>query len=372
MPRPKPADDRRKRIAKAVAASAAFLGFGLLLAPGLARREPAPEAQPEPPRAQLESRRGYAPAPLPTADSGAWRDAPAPGPGPADDAARAFDCMIVPHEVIDVGSAITGVVQEIAVERGDYVEAGQVVARLDASVEEAAVRVARARAGRTDDINASRTNLELSKKRLARARELFERDVLSLDTRQEVEAKAELAALELARAREDRRLAKLQLEQSLANLERRTILTPVSGVVIERLLSPGEVVDEETLVRIARVDPLRVEAILPADWFGRMQTGDLAEIVPEAPLDQSRDAEVAIVDPVLDGASGTFGVQLDLPNPDRGLPAGLRCQVRFTGRRAPARPEAPPSLQGLRWEPTDDAAGPAAEHVAAGPDPAGD
>jgi HlyD family secretion protein len=38
---------------------------------------------------------------------------------------------------------------------------------------------------------------------------------------------------------------------------------------------------------------------------------------------------VAIVDPLIDGPSGTFGARLLLPNPDHDLPAGLRCQVRF-------------------------------------------
>jgi multidrug efflux pump subunit AcrA (membrane-fusion protein) len=90
-------------------------------------------------------------------------------------------------------------------------------------------------------------------------------------------------------------------------------------------------VDEETMLRIAQVDPLRVEVILPSQLFGRVRPGDLAEIVPEPPLDQARRAEVSIVDPLIDGPSGTFGARLLLPNPDRDLPAGLRCQVRFLG-----------------------------------------
>lgn len=94
-------------------------------------------------------------------------------------------------------------------------------------------------------------------------------------------------------------------------------------------MDPGEVVDEETILRIAQIDPLRVEVILPAGTFGHVQPGERAEVVPEPPLDQPRAAEVAIVDPVSDGASGTFGARLLLPNPDRRLPAGLRCQVRF-------------------------------------------
>lgn len=399
-------DDRRKRILKALAGLAAFAGFGLLLAPGFAKRDPAPPPSSAPggPPAQrpAASDDGNALLGIQLDDfTGPGRRTVETGSGPE----RAFDCMIVPNEVVAVGSALTGLIGEVTVERGDYVEAGQVVARLEASVEEAALRVAEARAERTDAIESGRTNLALSRQRLERAKELFDRDVLSLDTRDEVQAKADLAALDLKRAREDHRQAALQLEQARANLERRTIRSPVAGVVVERSLSPGEVVDQDTIVHVARIDPLRVDAILPADWFGRMKSGDAAQVVPEAPLDQPREAAVAIVDPVLDGASGTFGVQLDLPNPDKALPAGLRCQVRFGGggaqlaaldpagltpespeppptldepvepapasevsaeameppeaAEAPAevsatRPELPPSLGGFRWEPLED------------------
>jgi len=204
-----------------------------------------------------------------------------------------------------------------------------VLAQLEARVEEAAVRVARARAERTSDIESGEASRELGDKRRERARQLFESNALSLDQRQEVEAQATLAGLELKRAYEDRRLAAQELQRAMADLARRTIHSPVSGFVIERLMTPGEVVDEQTILRIAQVDPLRVEAILPSDWFGRTKPGSPAEIVPEAPLDEPRLAEVAIVDPIIDGASGTFGVQLLLPNSEHDLPAGLRCHVRF-------------------------------------------
>ena len=98
-------------------------------------------------------------------------------------------------------------------------------------------------------------------------------------------------------------------------------------------MEPGEVVDEQTILRVAQTDPLRAEVILPSQLFGLVQPGDPAEIIPEAPLDQALRAEVAIADRVIDGASGTFGVRLLLPNPDNALPAGLRCRVSFLNDR---------------------------------------
>jgi RND family efflux transporter MFP subunit len=312
----------------AFGATIVFSLIGVLLAPGLARREPTTlprSAPPElPPDVEL-------PAGIPPSEDAATDRASAAAPlehGAAMET-PAFDCMIMPSEVVEIGSSVVGLIDAVTVERGDYVETGEVVAQLESSVEQAAVDVARARARRRGELDSSKVSLELGERRRQRAVNLFERNSLSLDTRQEVETEATLAALELERAKENRRIASLQLDQAIAVLRRHTIRSPISGFVTERLMAPGEVVDEETILRIAQVDPLRVEVILPSQWFGRVHPGDLAEIVPEAPLDEVRKAEVAIVDPLIDGPSGTFGARLLLPNPDHDLPAGLRCQVSF-------------------------------------------
>ncbi|MDJ0848648.1 MAG: efflux RND transporter periplasmic adaptor subunit [Myxococcota bacterium] len=306
---------------------AVFVVIGLVVAPALVDRRSAPSTSTGSVHSSRASERERSAAPE------ASRERPAasaqepvdPEPGP-----RSFDCMIVPYELLDIGSAVTGVIAEIRAERSDYVEEGQLLARLESSVEEAAVRAAEAVAKRTVDVDSQATSLELGKIRRERARTLYEREALSLDTRQEADATATLAALELERAREDRRLAALRLEQAVAALGRRSIRSPISGYVVERRMGRGEVVvEEDTVFRMAQVDPLRVEAILPSDWFGRVRPGDPAEVVPEGSHDRAHTAEVEIVDPVIDGASGTFGVLLRLPNPDRTLPAGLRCEVAF-------------------------------------------
>jgi hypothetical protein len=60
--------------------------------------------------------------------------------------------------------------------------------------------------------------------------------------------------------------------------------------------------------------------------------GMRAQIIPEAPIGGKYTAIVKIVDRVLDAASGTFGVRLELPNPDNRLPAGIKCKVIFPSR----------------------------------------
>jgi multidrug efflux pump subunit AcrA (membrane-fusion protein) len=63
--------------------------------------------------------------------------------------------------------------------------------------------------------------------------------------------------------------------------------------------------------------------------YGRIKPGMTGEVVPEKPIEGRYSARVKVVDRVVDAASGTFGVRLELPNPQGAVPAGVKCKVRF-------------------------------------------
>jgi membrane fusion protein (multidrug efflux system) len=89
----------------------------------------------------------------------------------------------------------------------------------------------------------------------------------------------------------------------------------------------GEYIEQEFILKLAQIDPLNVEVILPVTFFPSIKVGMDAMVVPEAPLGGQYVAKIKIVDSVIDAASGTFGVRLELPNPGNRLPAGLKCKV---------------------------------------------
>jgi RND family efflux transporter MFP subunit len=240
-----------------------------------------------------------------------------------------YDCIIEPFELVEVGSALTAVVASVDVERSDFVAAGQVLAQLEASPERATVAVANARAKMDGDLLARRARMELGGRKQQRAEQLFESEALSADLRDEIQTEAEVAKAVVQEAREHKQLMKLEYHEAFERLREHTIHSPVSGVVVDRLKSPGEVVKEETIVVVAQIDPLRVEVILPAAVFGTVANGMRAEVIPELPDSGVRVASVTVVDRVVDGTSGTFGVRLELPNSNYAVPSGLRCQVHF-------------------------------------------
>lgn len=250
-------------------------------------------------------------------------------------AAQPMGCLIEPERVAEIGSQVVGVIESMDVERGDLVKKGQVIATLRADVERASVVVASSRAEAQADLQAAAANLSFYQQRLTRAEDLLAKKFISQQAYDQTRTEAEVAEQKLAQAREQRRVLSRERELATAQLSQRTIRSPIDGVVAERYLAPGERVEDKPLVRIAKVDPLRVQVVVPTAFFGKIQPGSTAKIVPELPDTQPVIARVTLVDKVIDAASNTFRVQLELPNPDLALPAGLRCKADF-GLELPA------------------------------------
>ena len=94
-------------------------------------------------------------------------------------------------------------------------------------------------------------------------------------------------------------------------------------------MASGEYVSEADTIRVVEIDPLYVEVVMPIEQFGSIRKGMTARVFPEQPIGGEYTATVTIVDQLVDAASGTFGVRLELPNKDRKVPAGLKCGIEF-------------------------------------------
>jgi RND family efflux transporter MFP subunit len=237
--------------------------------------------------------------------------------------------LLEPNEVIDVSSAVRGVLAAVEVDRGDLVEQDQVIARLDSSVEEAAMELAQARARADAQVRADQLSAEFAARRSERVGALLEQSLISSDQVDESKTLARLRELELQEARENQQLARLEARQAEEVLKRHVVRSPVRGVVVQRYLSPGESAEDRPILRIAEIQTLRAETIIPVAQFGTVHVGQQAVIVPEEPLTGHYVGTVAVVDRVADAASGTFRARVTLPNTDYALPSGLRCSVRF-------------------------------------------
>jgi RND family efflux transporter MFP subunit len=245
--------------------------------------------------------------------------------------AASFDCVVDPSLTLKLGSPVPGLLDEVSVERGALVTKGEIVARLESAVERDTVALNEARALNSAEIAGKEAILEQKRGVYGRKKSLQANNYASVQDIETGRAELLVAEQDLAVAKFNQRLAELELERSKALLEQRVIRSPIDGVVIKRSLGPGEYVHQEgNILTVARIDPLNVEAFLPVKYYGQVKQGDRVSVRLEDPLGGDRSAIVKVVDQVFDAASGTFGVRLELANPELIVPAGLRCKVSFT------------------------------------------
>jgi len=216
-----------------------------------------------------------------------------------------LDCIIEPYLVVNVGSEVPGVIETVDVDRGDFVKKGQILARLQSKVEQANVELIRAR-------------LDFAIRDHKRNSELYKDGVIPFYDMDKAETNLEIVKRELKQAEEV--------------VERRIIRSTIDGVVVERFLSAGDRVEQQPIMKLAQIDPLNVEVIAPVTMFGSVKVGARAEVKPEKPVGRVYIGRIKIVDHVIDAASGTFRIRIELPNEKYRLPAGLKCSVRFLKR----------------------------------------
>ena len=251
---------------------------------------------------------------------------------PAPTAAQEYDCMIEARQAVEIRSPVEAIIDQVHVRRGDTVRKGQLLVTLASGPERAALALAQSRAKMQGELKSAEARLDIAQKKAARADELFKQQFISANARDEAQAELQLATEELRRVRETQMLNELEARRSAEVLAMRSIRSPLAGVVVEVMLKPGEfgaITFKDPIMRLAEIDPLHVEVILPVSQYGQVKPGQKATVMPEAPVGGRYETTVKLVDKVLDAASGTFGVRLELRNRNLDIPAGVRCRVQF-------------------------------------------
>ncbi len=214
----------------------------------------------------------------------------------------AIDCMIEPSVMVDLSSSVAGVIDTLTVDKSDQVKKGQIIATLKSDIEQVNVR-------------SSRERLKLSAAEYRRAAELYKEKAITKSEKEQSD--------------NDKKLAELELKHATTNLNLRKIKSPIDGVVVKRYANPGEFVETKPILQLAQLNPLRIEVVSPVANYGKIVKGMRATIVPEFGDYKNLVAKVVVVDKVIDAASGTFSVRLELDNKDYAIPGGLKCSAKF-------------------------------------------
>ena len=241
-----------------------------------------------------------------------------------------FDCLIEPTSVVNVGTDEKGVLDKLLVDRGDHIKRGEVLARLESESEEVAVELARAQAKKHAALESKQETVVYQQRQVNRISDLVGKKALPEQEKDKAENQLKIDKADVRVEEENLHIAQVDLKRAKVALDERTIYSPINGVVMEQLLQPGELVQEQKpIIKIAQIVPLKVNVIIPVEHYGKIKTGMQAEVTPKIAGLSARTATVVAVDPVVDAASNTFGVELRLPNKDESVPGGIRCDIRF-------------------------------------------
>ncbi|OGB31303.1 MAG: hypothetical protein A3F78_02775 [Burkholderiales bacterium RIFCSPLOWO2_12_FULL_61_40] len=244
-----------------------------------------------------------------------------------------FDCLIEPAQAVEVGSPTGGLLEKVNVKRGERVSKGQIVASLESKAETAAADLAKFKSGALGPTEAAKNKIEFAQRKFVRRKEMATEHLGSMQESDDAEAELQLARSELLVAQESRQQASFEYQQQVSLLNLRMIRSPFDGIVVDQLLYPGEIVEpsgvKKAILKLAQLDPLRVRVILPMSAFGRPKPGMTVDVVPELPIGGKYKAVVKTTDKLVDAASGTFAVFLEMPNKQLDVPSGVKCRATF-------------------------------------------
>lgn len=241
--------------------------------------------------------------------------------------AQAFQisCVIRPLQTVEINSGIDGVVAEVFVRPGDRISKGAPLARLDNDLAKAELNVAEARAASGTRISAADLRfkaLQRTEQRLATARA---RRAVSQADYDAAKLALDDAQAQLNLAIEDQRLAKIEADRFRVLFEKSMITSPVTGIVGEDLVDPGEGTTGRALATIFVNQPLRVEAFVPAQQIDNFLARDTFKIVVNGRQDAPLSIELDYAAQGADLASNTIGVFFKLEN-DAVRP-GSKCYI---------------------------------------------
>jgi RND family efflux transporter MFP subunit len=201
-------------------------------------------------------------------------------------------CIMKPSMEVSIGSPVEGIIQTVLVERGDWVTKGQAIVALEASVEKSTVALAKAKAEAEATIRSTQAKMAFSARKLERATDLFKSNSIAKHELDEAETERNLADIAHLEATEKKHIDGLEWQRATAALNLRTILSPLNGVVVDRLLSPGELSGKTPILKLAQINPLRIEVFAPLSLLGKVMQGMKADVHPEGYAATSYQAHV--------------------------------------------------------------------------------
>ena len=236
---------------------------------------------------------------------------------------------------VDAVPKAQGRLQDVYVKLGDQVRRGQQIAKIEDREIQEQVKQAEATYNVSQaTIRQREADLRLAQTNLDRSKSLYDRELLPRSTMDDTDARyqAAQAQLDLAKAQMDQ--SKARLDELKINLSNTIITAPVDGFIGKRTLDPGASVGVNTsFISVVDIRTVRLVINVIEKDLRRLSNGTAAEVEVDAFPGETFHGRVARIAPILDPATRTAQVEIEIPNPSYRLKPGMYARVRFTVER---------------------------------------
>ena len=262
-------------------------------------------------------------------------------------------------DVVDVGTQVSGRVEKIYVDFNSAVRAGQLIALIDPSVWELQLREAEANLAVSQaSLQSALASLNDAEKNFARNKELLNRKLIArsdVDT-SEADLSIKKASVQEAKAQVER--YKAQLEKARTNLDYTKIISPISGVIIDRNVDAGQTVaasyQTPTLFKIAKdLTLMQIKAKVDEADIGEIAEGQNVTFGVDAFPSENFEGKVVQVRiaPETSDSVVTYTVIINVQNPELKLKPGMTANVSITTKSSRNVLRIPTAA--LRFTPSD-------------------
>jgi membrane fusion protein (multidrug efflux system) len=239
---------------------------------------------------------------------------------------------LIGEATVAVAPRTAGRLQDISVRLGDRVSRGQRVAKIeDFEIVEQVKQAEAAQEVSAATIRQREADLQLALTSVERSRNLFQRQLLPKQTLDDNEARYQSAIAQLDLARAQNSQSKARLDELRINLANTIIVSPVNGFVSKRAVDPGAFVSQNApIVDVVDISRVRLVVNVVERDLKELQAGDDAQVEVDAYPGERFKGRIARVAPVLDPATRTAPIEIEIANSDYRLKPGMYARVGIT------------------------------------------
>ena len=261
---------------------------------------------------------------------------------------------------VQVGSQVSGIIEELNADFNSIVRAGDVIARLEPSLFETQVEQGRANLARSEaDVERLQVTLEDAQTQLARSEDLSERQLISNIELEAAQVAVRSAAAQLKSAEASVTQSRASLNQNEVNLGHTVITAPIDGIVIARQVDAGQTVAAgmsapELFIIAEDLTKMQVIANIDESDVGRIRRGQPVTFTVDAYAAEEFEGTVSQIrlEPVVVQNVVTYATVIDVPNNELKLKPGMTATVTLEIARSENTLRVPNAA--LRFRPTPD------------------